>query len=81
MGQITITLEGSFGARRTTVFSAQEEGHACCVAKAIAYLATAEMPEAVANDHRAARDDEEPARGFAGKGHLYAARRLADAET
>ena len=70
MGQITITLEGSFGARRTSTFTAMKVGHAQAVADAINYLAATEMPCAILNDHECHRDGIEPSEGFGGIGKV-----------
>lgn len=67
MGQLVITLQGSFG-NATAKFSAQDVGHAAAISEAIEYLARVEMPKAIANDHRCHRDGIEPAQGFAGAG-------------
>lgn len=67
MGMITITLNGSFGSR-TQTFSAQSQGHAAAVAKAIDWMASGPMQEAIANDHRCHEDGIEPSEGFAGTG-------------
>lgn len=71
MGTITVILDGSFGRRRERQFSAMQHGHAAAVGEALRYLAETELPEAIRNDHRAARDRSEPAEGFAGMGRIY----------
>lgn len=68
MGQIVITLRGSFGEPRTATFSAMDGGHAAAVAEAITYLASDEMPKAVQNDHECHRDGIQPREGYGKRG-------------
>lgn len=70
MGQITVTLEGSFGNRRSFMFSALSGGHAHAVAEAISHLSKVEMPAAIHNDHECHRDGIQPREGFGKLGEL-----------
>lgn len=63
MGQITISIRGSFSgdARDSTrTFSAMESGHAAAVGKAIQYLSEEVLPDAIRNDHAAHAEGELP---------------------
>lgn len=51
MGQITVTVSGSFGAPTTRTFSAENHGHAAAAGEAIAWLSGDVLPDAIANDH------------------------------
>lgn len=69
MGRIEIKVAGSFGASCTIrQFSAMENGHADCVAKAIEFLAGQLLPDAISLDHQLAKEGESPLIGFGSKG-------------
>ena len=63
MGMITIKTMGSFGEKEET-FSAESNGHAAAVAKAIDYLARSLLPWSIARDHRLHEDGEKPEEGW-----------------
>ena len=69
MGMIVINFKGSFS-NCTMSFSAQEQGHAAALAKAIAWMASGPMQDAIANDHRCHAEGIEPKEGFAGIGPI-----------
>lgn len=65
MGAIDIIFQGSFGTRHIK-FSALEKGHATAVGQAIHYLSEAEIPLAIALDHKCHAQGIEPVLGYAG---------------
>lgn len=69
MGMLVINLSGSFGSKSMS-FSAMDGGHAEAVSKAIAWLASGPMQEAIINDHRCHEDGMEPREGFAHAGKI-----------
>jgi hypothetical protein len=68
MGQIDISIAGSFGPRKAKSFSAMSKGHAHAVAEAIAWLSSEVLPDAIANDHDCHGEGEKPPGGFPQRG-------------
>jgi len=65
VGQITITIAGSFGRKNgSRSFSAMKNGHADAVAQAIEYLASDVLPFSTALDHDLHTGGDQPADGF-----------------
>ena len=65
MGQITISITGSFGRKNGyRTFSAMKNGHADAVAQAIEYLAAEVLPFSTALDHQIHGEGEQPMDGF-----------------
>ena len=69
MGVINIAINGSFvnryGIKATTEsFSAQANGHADAVARAIEYLSAEVLPRAIALDHDLHDQGAQPSKGF-----------------
>lgn len=68
MGQIDVTIAGSFGPRKSKSFSAMKKGHAHAVAEVIAWLSTEVLPDAIANDHDCHTEGAKPSDGFPQRG-------------
>ena len=68
MGQITITIAGSFKTKGTKAFSAMRHGHAQATADAIRYLSEEILPVAIANDHECHEEGIKPDEGFGDSG-------------
>jgi len=64
MGQIVITVEGSFKPFRRQTFSAMDSGHAEAVASAIEWLAGSVLLMAIELDHELHEDGKRPRVGF-----------------
>lgn len=64
MGMIKIETWGSFRPGKSEQFSASQHGHAHAVAKAIEFLSSEILPQAIALDHACHRDGEFPVKGF-----------------
>jgi len=70
MGTINININGSFVSKfgikaSTESFSAQANGHADAVARAIEYLSAEVLPRATALDHDLHDQGAQPSEGFA----------------
>lgn len=65
MGQISISVAGSFGRNNgTRTFSAMKYGHAHAVADAIAFLSGELLPAAIGLDHELHEGGDKPNAGF-----------------
>lgn len=64
MGQITITVSGSFSRYQKKTFSALKNGHADAVAQALEWLAGEVLPAANAQDHDLHLGGQTPENGF-----------------
>ncbi|MDB5069687.1 MAG: hypothetical protein JWM87_798 [Candidatus Eremiobacteraeota bacterium] len=64
MGQITITVAGSFGPTRTRTFSAMDHGHAHATTEALRFLANDVLPDANAMDHQYHAEGAAPPGGW-----------------
>jgi len=64
MGQITVTINGSFGRTETRTFGASTHGHANTVAEAISFLSTDVLPDAIALDHELHAEGDAPPQGW-----------------
>ncbi len=73
MGQIRIDVTGSFDPNRKNVtFSAENGGHADCVALAIEWLAQIVLPAAIEQDHALHSIGEKPVNGWGHKSGMDA---------
>ena len=66
MGQISISINGSFGNYQKS-FSAQQIGHAGAVAQAINWLSGEVLEQAIRNDHTCHEEKLQPSNGFCNK--------------
>lgn len=65
MGQISISVAGSFGkSNGTRTFSAMKHGHAHAVSEAITFLANELLPAAINLDHDLHESGDKPSNGF-----------------
>ncbi|MDB5042151.1 MAG: hypothetical protein JWN27_2877 [Candidatus Eremiobacteraeota bacterium] len=64
MGQITITVAGSFGPSRSRSFSAMEHGHAHATSEALKFLTNDVLPDAIAMDHQYHNEGDAPPGGW-----------------
>jgi len=67
MGQITITVSGSFRKLAPKRFSAISGGHAQAVAEAIEFLSGELLPDAIQQDHKLHEGNHYPEIGFGEK--------------
>jgi hypothetical protein len=74
MGQISITINGSFGRIETRTFGASTHGHANAIAEAISFLSTDVLPDAIALDHELHSGGDAPGQGWLKRGAREAAR-------
>jgi len=68
MGMISIKIEGSFGDKGTSVFSAEEGGHAYAITRAVAYLMI-NMKDAIKLDHKLHDEGSRPPKSDFGHGN------------
>ena len=64
MGNIIITVQGSFKNPTTQTFSAMHGGHAKAVAEAINFLSDDLLPQAIEQDHELHETGAHPEIGF-----------------
>ena len=64
MGNIIITVQGSFKNPTTQAFSAMHGGHAQAVAEAIKFLSNDLLPQAIQQDHELHETGAKPEIGF-----------------
>ncbi len=63
MGQVTITISGSFPHTSTQKFTASTGGHAMCLQQAIRHLLL-QMPSSIQRDHELHEKNVRPTIGF-----------------
>ena len=64
LGQIRVTIAGSFNSTGNHTFEAIYTGHADCVAQAIEFLSSEVLPRAIKQDHQLHTEGHSPQEGF-----------------